>query len=122
MLGPLETVMVTVEPFDAWVPPSGLWSETMPSGVESEGALVDETANPACSSVVLASSSDIPTTFGTATCLAPRETSRTISVPSTTCSPAGGSCEMTFPTGFCEKTSCFVAFRLTSFSACTASP
>ena len=108
VLGPLETVIVTVEPFAAWVPPSGLWSETMPSGRRvGRRARGRRPAKPAASSVAFASASDIPTTFGTSTCLAPLETSRTISVPSTTSLPAGGSWATTWPAGFCEKTSFF---------------
>ena len=99
VLGPLETVIVTVEPLVACVPAVGALVGDDALRVSSRRA---RSWTSTCESGLLERRLRVcpPTsrrTLGTATCLAPLETSRTTSVPSTTCSPAGGSWPMTLP-------------------------
>jgi len=68
--GPLDTVTVTVDPFEPSEPPLGVWLVTMPAAW-SESSSMRETLNPARWSSDAAWSYGRPTTFGTETGFGP---------------------------------------------------
>src|SRR3954453_15591594 len=94
--GPLETVITTVEPGFASVPPSGDCAITWPSG-ESLSCLVTVGWRLAPGIAATAADCCCPTTEGTETRFAPRETVRVTVWLREASAPPAGSVEITFP-------------------------
>ncbi len=66
--GPVDTVIVTVEPLAAWAPAAGSWETTSPLATLSLACCRTAGTNPAVVRLSSALACWTPTTFGTATC------------------------------------------------------
>ena len=93
----MATVSVTVLPGLTEVPPAGDWESTVPSGLLVVCSSFSETLKPLPSSSPRASATVLPTTDGTATGCAPRETVRRTVLPFSAVEPSGGLEEITCP-------------------------
>src|SRR5436190_1694959 len=88
---PDDTTRATALPLATWVPALGVWLMTDPAGTIVLDTVVTVPAvRPALVIVVLAAACVRPTTFGTATCGAPDETTSDTALPLVTCVAAAG--------------------------------
>src|SRR5215475_8078464 len=98
--GPDDTTRATAVPTTICVPAVGFSLMTDPDGtVVLEAVVTVPTINPAFVIAVDAAACVRPTTFGTATCGGPEETTSETALPTTICVPAVGFSLMTDPEG-----------------------
>jgi hypothetical protein len=98
--GPDETISATELPLATCVPPTGFWLITDPAGTVGLAALVTvPTLRPAFVIDVVAAACVRPTTFGTATCGGPDDTTSATALPVATCVAATGFWLITDPDG-----------------------
>src|SRR5881227_2415806 len=96
--GPLETTRLTGEPLATIVPAGGLSLMTLPAATVLLDCIVTApTVRPAPVMALVAAACVWPTTFGTAICAGPLETTRLTAEPLATLVPAGGLSLMTLP-------------------------
>src|SRR5947207_776693 len=96
--GPLETTRLTGEPLATFVPAGGLSLMTLPEATVLLDCIVTApTVRPAPVMALAAAACVWPTTFGTAICAGPLETTRLTGEPLATFVPAGGLSLMTLP-------------------------
>src|SRR5205823_14859759 len=96
--GPLETTRLTAEPLATLVPAVGLSLMTLPAATVLLDCIVTApTVRPAPVMALAAAACVWPTTFGTATCGGPLETTRLTAEPPATLVPADGLSLMTSP-------------------------
>src|SRR5947208_2286935 len=96
--GPLETTRLTGEPLATFVPAGGLSLMTLPAATVLLDCIVTApTVRPAPVMALVAAACVWPTTFGTAICAGPLETTRLTGEPLATFVPAGGLSLMTLP-------------------------
>src|SRR5437764_919309 len=96
--GPLETTRLTGEPLATFVPAGGLSLMTLPEATVLLDCIVTApTVRPAPVMALVAAACVWPTTFGTAICAGPLETTRLTGEPLATFVPAGGLSLMTLP-------------------------
>jgi hypothetical protein len=96
--GPLETTRLTEDPLLTCVPAVGLWLITLPEATVVLDAVVTvPNVRPAEVIAVVAAACVLPTTFGTATCGGPLETTRLTEDPLLTCIPDVGLWLITVP-------------------------
>src|SRR6267142_1346828 len=96
--GPLETTRVTALPCVTCVPAVGDWLITDPAGtVVLEAVVTAPSVRFAPVIALVAAASVNPTTFGTATCGGPLETTSVTALPCVTCVPAAGDWLITDP-------------------------
>src|ERR687886_1637501 len=87
--GPDDTTRATAVPMTTSVPAAGFWLITDPGGtVVLEVVVIAPTVNCALVIAAVAAVCVSPTTFGTATCGGPDETTSATAVPTTTSVPA----------------------------------
>src|SRR5262245_31070783 len=97
---PLETTRLTVLPCVTCVPAVGVWLITDPAGTVVLACVVTvPSARFAPVIAVVAAACVRPTTFGTATCGGPDETTRFTALPCVTCVPEVGVWLITDPDG-----------------------
>ena len=120
VVGPFETVSVTVEPLAASELPFGSWPTTTSFGWSSSTSR-RATAKPAPWSCDAAWSYRSPTTDGTATGFGPFETLMRTVEPSITTVPPLGACAVTIPGSSSEETSTTFGSSPAFVSASTAS-
>src|SRR5205085_6230512 len=88
--GPLETTRLTAEPLATLVPAVGLSLMTLPAATVLLDCIVTvPRVRPAPVMALVAAACVWPTTFGTATCAGPLETTRLTAEPVATFMPAG---------------------------------
>src|SRR5262249_2687638 len=98
--GPDDTTRFTALPTVTWVPETGDWLITEPAGtVVLDCCVTVPTTRPAFVIAVGAAVCVRPTTFGTATCAGPDDTTRFTALPTVTCVPETGDWLMTEPAG-----------------------
>src|SRR5215470_14396460 len=98
--GPDDTTNATALPTTICVPAVGFWLTTDPAGtVVLDDVVTVPTVNPAFVIAVEAAACVRPTTFGTATCGGPDDTTNATALPTTICVPAVGFWLMTDPDG-----------------------
>src|SRR5882762_11669416 len=98
--GPVDTTRFTADPTFTWVPAVGLSLITLPAGTVLLDAVVTvPSTNPALVMAVVAAAAVRPTTFGTATCPGPVDTTRFTADPTFTWVPAVGLSLITLPAG-----------------------
>src|SRR5205823_1183324 len=96
--GPIETTRLTAEPLATLVPAVGLSLMTLPAATVLLDCIVTApTVRPAPVMALVAADCVWPTTFGTATCVGPLETTRLTAEPLATLVPAVGLSLMTLP-------------------------
>src|SRR3989440_1575754 len=97
-VGPLETTRLTAEPLATFMPPGGLSLMTLPAAtVLLDCRVTAPRVRPAPVMALVAAACVWPTTFGTATCVGPLETTRLTAEPLATLVPAVGLSLMTLP-------------------------
>src|SRR4051812_9806639 len=98
--GPDETTSATALPTFTCVAAVGFWLITDPAGTVALDVVVTApTTRPASVIVVVAAACVRPTTFGTATCAGPDETTSATALPTFTCVAAVGFWLITDPAG-----------------------
>src|SRR3954453_13069551 len=98
--GPDETTSATALPMFTCVAAVGFWLITDPDGtVVLDTVVTEPTVRPAVVIADVAATCVRPTTFGTATCDGPDETTSATALPAATCDPAMGLWLMTTPAG-----------------------
>ena len=89
--GPDETTSATALPVVACAPAAGVWLITDPDGtVVLDVVVTTPTVSPALVIAVVAAACVSQTTFGTATCGRPDDTTRSTALPVVACAPAAG--------------------------------
>jgi hypothetical protein len=117
----VATVMVTVEPAAASVPPRGSCATTVPAG-PPPSLSATSTPKPAERSSAAAALSSCPTTEGTTSVCWPRDTTSVTPDPRSTCSPGPGCVSTTRPAATsAEKTRSSSTSNPASSSVSTAS-
>lgn len=92
----LPIVIVTVAPFFAWLPAGGVCFRTCPTLIASPvGSVTVLTAKPAFSSAVVAATSVLPSTCGTAASFGACATTRFTFPPAGNVADGAGDCEST---------------------------
>ena len=95
--GALATTIATVLPGATLVPLAGSCSSTSPSSASVVSRSVTSATRPTAASARSAEAREEPTTSGTVTGSAPRETTSVTSVPRSTTVPSGGAVSITRP-------------------------
>src|SRR3954467_13294959 len=89
--GPDDTTRATALPLATWVPGVGGWLVIDPAGtIVFDTVVTDPSVRPAFVIVAVAAACVRPTTFGTATCDAPDDTTSATALPLVTCVAAAG--------------------------------